>query len=563
MNTFSKVLFILFSVVFIACDDDYNTIGADLIDVENFEYDKYIVSNLNSYTFGTDAVQTNNLPINAIGIFKNEAFGTSKAHIVSQVKLNNVNPAIGLNHSIATNDSVYIYIPFFSTVLSTDASGNRTFELDSVHGDLSKKFKFRVFENKYYLSDFDPNDNFETAQKYYSDFKPTIDAVRDNFQLNNDSNTAENEQFFFNDDEILIYKTDANGNKLNSNNVITSNPSEFVVKTRKTPGIWINLDKTKIKERILDAVDDGKLENNNIFKEYFRGLLFEVEEIQPGDGAMAKFDLSKAEFVIQYHSFDEDENGQPTGSSIKRSMNLSLGDNTVNLFEFSNINSNYQNAITNNSTDKLFLKGGANGSVVYIDAFGPDLMGSSTGGPNGVADELDELRKKGWLINEANLTFYIDQTTMDLVDEKNTPLRIYLFDATNDKVLVDYILDPTFFSNNKIDKSIFGGIISRESVDGTNKFVKYKIRITNYINNLLNEELSETNSNIRFGLVVSESINISANYYLKNPLNVNGQTISKIPAASIMNPLGTVLYGTGSIDLEKKLKLEINYTKPN
>lgn len=563
MNTFSKVLLLLLSIAFVSCDDDYNSIGSDILGDENFEYSKYTVSNLNSYMKGTGVVQTNNLPINALGIYENPIFGTTKAHIVTQVKLSSENPNIGLNHSIQANDSVYVYIPFFSTLQSTSDSGVRTYEIDSVYGDLTKKFKFRIFENKYYLSDYDPNDDFVSAQKYYNDFKPTIDGVRDNFQLNNSTNVEENEQFFFNNEEILIYKTDANGNKLSSTGAITTNESEYVIKTRKTPGIWVNLDKNRIKEKILDAVEDGNLASNNVFKEYFRGLLFEVEEIETGKGAMAKLDISKAEFVIQYHSFNADADGNPTGNAIKRTLNLSLGDNTVNLLEFSNTTTNYQNALNNNNSDLMYLKGGVNGSVVYIDAFGADLTGGSNGGSNGVPDELDELRDKKWLINEANLTFFIDRTTMDQMDENDTPLRLYLFDATNNKVLVDYTLDPTYYSNSKIDKSIFGGIITQENVNEVKKGVKYKIRITNYINSLLNKDLSETNSNVRLGLVVTEGININASYALKNPINVAGQTISKIPASSIMNPLGTVIHGTGSTDPDKKLKLEINYTKPN
>jgi hypothetical protein len=35
------------------------------------------------------------------------------------------------------------------------------------------------------------------------------------------------------------------------------------------------------------------------------------------------------------------------------------------------------------------------------------------------------------------------------------------------------------------------------------------------------------------------------------------------PESSVMNPLGTILHGSNSTDEDKKLKLEIYYTKPN
>nr|MBP6460351.1 DUF4270 family protein [Crocinitomicaceae bacterium] len=39
---------------------------------------------------------------------------------------------------------------------------------------------------------------------------------------------------------------------------------------------------------------------------------------------------------------------------------------------------------------------------------------------------------------------------------------------------------------------------------------------------------------------------------------------SKLPKASVMNPLGTILYGSHpSVPEDKRVKLQIYYTKPN
>ena len=58
-----------------------------------------------------------------------------------------------------------------------------------------------------------------------------------------------------------------------------------MVAERFTPGIWLNLNKDFVKERILKAPSD-KLVNTNVFKEYFRGLYFQVEAINPDFSAM-------------------------------------------------------------------------------------------------------------------------------------------------------------------------------------------------------------------------------------------------------------------------------------
>ncbi|MFM2009831.1 MAG: hypothetical protein RLZZ479_221, partial [Bacteroidota bacterium] len=85
----------------------------------------------------------------------------------------------------------------------------------------------------------------------------------------------------------------------------------------------------------------------------------------------------------------------------------------------------------------------------------------------------------------------------------------------------------------------------------------YKIRITNQIRNLVKYADS---TNVKLGLVVTENIGETGFSKLKTP---NSFT-KKLPKASVMNPLGTVLYGSHpSVPVDKRVKLQIYYTKPN
>ncbi|MND98809.1 hypothetical protein D3C80_911750 [compost metagenome] len=103
---------------------------------------------------------------------------------------------------------------------------------------------------------------------------------------------------------------------------------------------------------------------------------------------------------------------------------------------------------------------------------------------------------------------------------------------------------------------MFDGIIKKEDKTG-GRGLTYKIRITNQIRNLINNADS---TNVKFGLVVTEDINTVSSYKLRT---ANGFS-SYVPKASVMNPLGTILYGTNSeVPADKRLKLEIYYTKPN
>jgi len=160
------------------------------------------------------------------------------------------------------------------------------------------------------------------------------------------------------------------------------------------------------------------------------------------------------------------------------------------------------------------------------------------------------------LINEANLTFYIERNEMNNIPE---PQRVYVYDARNKRPLInDYINDETTALNPKFNKSIHGGILERERVAG-GRGIRYKIRITDHVRNLV----SKDSTNVRLGLSITEDIRIIANSRLKNP--VPG-SIDRLPEASVLNPFGTVLFGNKAapaIPEDKRLKLEIYYTKPN
>jgi len=165
------------------------------------------------------------------------------------------------------------------------------------------------------------------------------------------------------------------------------------------------------------------------------------------------------------------------------------------------------------------------------------------------------------LVNEANLTFYIDKTKMTGATEPN---RVYLYDLNNHRPIIDYYFDNTVASNVKNNKYVHGGIIEKETLSTIvdKRGIKYKIRLTNHLRNLI----SKDSTNVRLGLVVTESIAIATNSKLKNATS-GLNPFSKVPTCSVINQLGTVLFGnnipTSDPNYANRLKLEIYYTKPN
>lgn len=546
-------------VLFASCDKDFNELGSDLVQDDHYQFTKDVTKTVIAYNQKIGPVQTSDLPINALGYYNSPVFGKTKASYVTQVEMNTLNPTF---KSHVVIDSVYLYIPYFSTFLEKDnATGDTTYELDSIQG--SSKFDLKIYENGYFLRDYDPSSpsGLTERQKYYSDQTPQFFAAIGNGgeKLNNSLiQTGQNTDFAFSPAEVkFTYLKD----------------SETIVKERKTPGMSILLDKTFFMNKIFNA-PAGKLVNNNVFKDYFRGLYFKAGEFggSATQGAMSLLNFAKGTIIISFH---QDKvisvNQAPDADRERKTFQLNLSGNSVNLYENDN-NAAFESAITAPQTgdghERLYLRG-QEGAAAVVSLFGTqdskgyDADGILVNTPNGVADELDDLRNptdgKKWLINEASLSFYIDRTAMQNSPEPN---RILLYDYTNKRPILDYYSDNTTSGvSAKYHKLVFGGIIEKEKVtNGFGKGIKYKVRITNHIRSLIKNSDS---TNVKLGLVVTENIAQVTNQKIRNPASA---LFNKIPTASVMNPKGTVIYGTpntSNVPADKRLKLEIYYTKPD
>jgi hypothetical protein len=537
-NFFKTILLVAIGLFLNSCDKDYNSIGGDLIGGSNFELSKY-TSQVIAYNQKLGPIESNNLAVNALGVYDNGPFGTSTANFATELTLETVKPTLGIDPVI---ESVVMTVPYFSTFKSVDATtGDNTFTLDSIYG--GGKFKLSVYESGYSMRSLDPTNSFD-AQKYYTDQNADFENVKIGNRLNDDPDEKQNDAFFFNPAE---YKE-----------TVTVDTKETV--TRTPPGMRLNLNKAFFNTKILNAVASGKLATNDVFKNYFKGLYFKVEKVSGSASQMAMLNFAAGKITIKYK-----ENTSATDATrVSKSIVLNLVGNTVNLLRDSD-SAAYGSAISSASTStgdpRLYLKGGE-GSLAVIELFGKtdvrgfDSKGNPTNVPNGVADELDDLRYpangKKLLINEANLVFHIDATAMAGAKEPN---RVYLYDLTHNQSILDYKLDGSSGTKAQNGKFIYNGIIKKEAVtDG--RGLTYKIRLTNQIRNLIKNADS---TNVKLGLVVTGNINNTVSAKLRTAKAL----FSKAPKAAIITPLGTILYGNKETDETKRLKLEIYYTKSN
>lgn len=523
-SIFKQILLVVSVVLFVSCDKDYNVIGDGLIGENHFDLAKETYDVV-AYNQKIGPVQSNNLPINALGIYDNPAFGKTTANFATQLTLATVGPTFGEKPEI---ESVYIDIPYFVDASQTKpiTTGGNTYVLDSIYGAPLAKIKLSVFESGLYMRDKDPVGGFQEAQMYFTNQNTDFDNLKIGSRLNDAVDVSQNDAFFFDPTQHSVTTKDDAGKETT---------------TYTAPSMRLKLNSQFFMDKIINA-PAGKLTSNEIFKEYFKGLYFKVEQSGTDPGSLAMINFAKGTITIKYK-----ENTSSTDATrIERTIVLNLSGNTVSLLEQSNTNADYANA-TNNANpvlgdEKLYLKGGE-GSLAVIELFGPDLHGEdgTTGGPNGVADQLDIIRKKGWLINQAQLVFNIDTENTDFA-KSYEPERVYLYDFTNSRATLDYYS--------------YSGKITKDAAS-PKRGTYYKLNLTSHIRSLVKHTDS---TNIKLGIAVTENIEIPDFYKLRTPTAF----LSKAPKASVMNPLGTILYGgKSSIPESKRLKLEIYYTKPN
>lgn len=521
LNKGIKYFIVFFSILLLSsCEDDFTTVGGDFINSLNLP-EPYVVQNLAAYSDDIKSVQTNTLNNYLLGEFEDPVFGSTDISILSQFELQSTNPDFGVNPVL---DSVVLTFPLFSTLIDTD-----TYRLDSVFG--TGTFKISVFKSNQFLSDVEPGENgdFQNRQIYYSDQFQEFEA------------NIVSEPLFTSED---ITPTD-----LTETQILFDKIDSITIDTlRVSPRIRLKLPNDYFQEKILDNQNSIDLISQSSFKNFLRGFYIKTEKVGTED-VMLNLNLNNpdANITLYYRS----QRPPPSLEVVEdpdlvetfNKFNLNFAGNIINFYD-NNEGLDLSNQDLENGEENLFIKGGQ-GIVTIIDPFnGPDNDN------NGVADEIDELRQNNWLINEANLVLYVDEDIA--TDELQQPFRIFAYDLDRERVLIDYNLDPGTTQNSFTSKLTHLGPLQQD--DEGNSF--YKIRITSHINNIINND----STNTRIGVVMTQNVNQA------RILDVRESELDQIETAiesTISTPRGTVFHGNLSSDEDLRLKLQIYYTQPN
>ncbi len=623
VKTPAWAVLLLLSVVFASCEEELTTIGEGVIGSDPFTTDK-ISYPVFAFNKKVEAVQTNRLPLYQLGVYDDPLYGRTEAQITSQLRLSTINPTFGSFRpedevadpdnptQIAENETVkevFLYIPYLSRAAnqrdsdsdgvddifdaepndpSNDTDGDgltnaeersagtdpqnddtdgdgildgedddtipnvfaNTVDLDSIFGRRDQTFNIKVQRSTFFLRNQDPNTNFEEQQEYFStqQFNPAFvsDVLFDG-------------DVTIDDKEIVTLQEDDPDTEVDESEELAS---------RLAPGIRIPLNPTFFQENILDKEGSSELQSQTNFSNFLRGVNITLTP-ENGEELLLLFDIAQANITITYTFQSIDNNNTPTDTSddeqqvserdyvlnLLQILGQSVNGNAVNTF----INEAYPPEITDQFGDdlnasRIYLKGGA-GSYAEIKLFDEDT---------GEASEIiEEIRSQNWIINEANLVFYIDREALDAMGGNPTgddeplrePFRLYLYNMETGAPLINFVTE------NSVTQDLFGSFLNYdgflEEEDG--KGVKYTVRITDHINNLVVRD----EENATLGLTFTP--NISQLAVLDAMVNGDdGVEEVSIPIASTLSPAGTVLYGSdSSVPENLRLKLELFYTEAN
>lgn len=548
-----KLLSVFFIIFIYSCDKDFTSIDSDVISAENainfntssVDY-PIVASNLR-----LNPVKSNNLPSFMLGYNNNPFYGESKASFLGQVVPAEFSPSFGENVVL---DSVVLTIPYFSRGVETSEEGDITYEIDSVYG--STATKLYVYKSNFYLRDFNPSGDFSDSQNYYSN-----GALSNSESINQAEIEAEllyesgilgdgSDDFIPSSERIDLTSLDSLGETYVSSSIA---PAIRLKLNNPNDNFWQSL--------FFENEGNPELINPNTFKEFFRGLYIKADGVN-SDGSMMllNFASSNTKLTIHYTSetsTDSDTDSGGTSTETISSQNeyvLNFTDNLVNIYE-----NNFQVDVSNSNIvdgdERIYLKGGE-GYMSTVDLFGGDIQdenGEMVNAfehfKNSFYDEENEIANK--IINEAYIEFFVDQTQ----DIGSEPDRIYLYNFEQNTALIDYFLDQSVSSTTINAKINHLEPLTRDGDSITGEGVKYKIRVTEHLNNLILRD----STNAKLALVVTSNVGSIDNFSILN----SGEEDRDFPSGAILTPKGTVLHGSQSEDIDKRPRIKIYYTDPN
>ncbi|CAM1334248.1 DUF4270 family protein [Tenacibaculum aestuariivivum] len=492
----------------ISCEKDFNDIGTNVVGNTKFETGE-ILLDIEITPINIESVRADNIAIGSLGeywlgVYNNKNYEAIKASIISQIGYVSgfKNSASSVTDTVYDLDKVILKIPYPAT--STGVSnGITTFKLDSILGNVNEETSLKVYQNETFLNTLNPNDPAK-GNTFFSD----ADYKGDNL-------LSESNDFTFkpraNTDTIYSYPR--------INRFATSTTYIDTVKVRvsnKTPAVpflAIPLDLAKMKALFWDEFEGPYFSSKDAFNNYFRGLKIMTSGTK---GSLVPFKLSGSPAAsLDFHYTKSIMDGSVVKDTLNKKYSFPLSDIKNSIY-------NMSQAENDTPTNSFTIQGTA-GKMAQIN----------------IIDEvkLNELRANNWLVNDASLTFYVNQA-ID-TDNKIIPQRLFIYQNKKNENGEN---TPKQLTDAYKESASFGGYLTL-SDDKTPE--KYAFKITDYIANLLD----------------GTSTDISP-LVLKVYNNTTDDATSENVKSYNWNPRGvTLLDGNKTVNGVKRAVLKISYSK--
>ena len=540
---FQQIKIIVILLAFVSCEKDFASFDSEVINSDNainFSTNSVEYS-LTTQSEMVNPVQTNNLPSFLLGSYNHPQYGRSNSSFVGQMVPSEYNHDFGDNVVL---DSVVLTIPYFSRGIDTSEEGDITYEIDSVYGD--DPIKISVYRNNFFFRTFDPFSDFDTSQSYYSNGSLSVEEIIDGTQLEGEL-LFEIDDFTPSAEQINLTEIDTAGNPYVAQRIA---PALRFKLNNPNDNFW--------ETNFFENEGNQVLTNEPNFKEFFRGLYIKVESNSNGSIMLLNFASSNTKLTIHYTSDNTNIGDSDTGSVDEIETNqheyeMNFSGNLINLFD--NENPIDVGLIDQtNGNENIYLRGGE-GVITTLDLF----SGSITNDSGEEMSEFDHFKQFFYddisdepirIVNEAYIEFFVNQNFAN----DDEPERIYIYNYEQNTALIDYFLDQSVSSLTINAKINHLEPLVRDSLDD-DKGIKYKIRITEHLNNLILRD--STNAKLALG-VISDVASVQNFKILDGSESENKRLASGI----ILSPKGTILHGNLSADIEKRPKIKIYYTEP-
>ena len=544
-NRVSLYLVLCLTLIFAqSCETDFTSLDSDVINSDNainFETNS-IEYPIVTHSKIVDPVQSNNLPSFLLGYNNHAIYGESTSSFVGQMVPDQYSPDFGDNVVL---DSVILTIPYFSRGIETSDEDDITYELDSVYG--GSPIKLSIYRNNFFLRSFDPYGEFDDSQKYYS-----------NGSLSDLESISQGQL----EGELLFEINDfvASANQINLTELDTLDVP--FVSQKIAPALRFRLDTPNDnywQNLIFENEDDPVLLSENNFKEFFRGLYIKVEGIN-SEGSMMLLNLASTNTNLTMHytsdtpiTDETDTSNEDDITSYQNDYVINFSGVLLNIFD-NNFSVDVSNSDEVNGDENIYLKGGE-GYIGVIDLFNGTVeneMGDQVDAfdhfKSFFYDDISDSSLK--LINEAYIEFYVNQD----LNLENEPDRIFVYNYEQNMSLIDYFIDQSVSSTTINAKINHLQPLQRVDDDPEGQGIKYKIRITEHLNNIILQD----STNARLGLGIINDIAATSFFSILNDDDDDLQLAS----GTILSHKGTVLHGNQSQQEDKRPKIKIYYTEP-